>query len=105
MEKPRLLDRVRQELRLRHYSMRTEETYLGWIRRFIVFHGKRYPAELEDGDMNVFLSDLASNRHVSASTQTQALCALLFLYRDVFSIETGSMCRYVLIARNACQSC
>ena len=88
-QKLRLLDQVRQELRLRHYSIRTEESYLGWIRRFIVFHGKRHPAELDEMDMNAFLSDLASNRHVSASTQTQALCALLFLYREVLKQQRG----------------
>ena len=82
-EKPRLIDQVRRELRLRHYSPRTEEAYVGWIRRFIVFHGKRHPAELGDTELDAFLSDLASSRKASASTQTQALCSLLFLYRDV----------------------
>jgi site-specific recombinase XerD len=82
-QKPRLLDQVRQELRLRHYSRRTEESYTGWIRRFIVFHGKRHPLELGAAELDQFLSDLATARNVSASTQMQALCALLFLYRDV----------------------
>jgi integrase len=81
--KPRLLDQVRQAIRLRHYSPRTEEAYIGWIRRFILFHGKRHPAEMSAEETNAFLSDLASAKHVSASTQTQALCALMFLYKDV----------------------
>ncbi len=81
--KPRLLDQVRQELRLRHYSRRTEESYVSWIRRFILFHGKRHPSELCTAELDHFLTDLATTRNVSASTQTQALCALLFLYREV----------------------
>jgi hypothetical protein len=81
--KPRLLDQVREAIRLRHYSPRTEEAYIGWIRRFIVFHGKRHPAEMGEAEANAFLTDLAVSQKVSASTQTQALCALLFLYKQV----------------------
>jgi integron integrase len=79
---PKLLDRVRQAIRLRHYSPRTEHAYVGWIRRFIVFHGKRHPRELGEAEVTAFLSDLA-NKHVAASTQNQALSAVLFLYQVV----------------------
>jgi integron integrase len=80
---PRLLDRVRIAIRSRHYSLRTEESYVGWIRRFILFHGKRHPQEMGEKEINAYLSDLAVRGRVSASTQTQALSALLFLYRHV----------------------
>jgi len=86
---PRLLDRVRTVLRTRHYSARTEEAYVHWIRRFILFHDKRHPAELAEADIECFLSDLATARHVSASTQNQALAALLFLYRSVLERKLG----------------
>jgi len=80
--------KIGQAIRLRHYSPRTEEAYVGWIRRFILFHKKRHPAEMGEAETNSFLSDLASERHVSASTQTQALCALMFLYREVLGQKT-----------------
>ncbi len=80
---PRLLDRVRAALRTRHCSLRTEKAYVGWIRRYILFHGKRHPAEMGAAEITRFLSDLAIQRNVAASTQNQALSALLFLYRDV----------------------
>jgi integron integrase len=85
-ERPRLLDRVREAVRARHYSIRTEEAYVGWIRRFILFHGKRHPNEMGESEINAFLSHLATTEKVSASTQTQALSALLFLYRHVLEI-------------------
>jgi integron integrase len=84
---PRLLDRVRAALRTRHCSLRTEKAYVGWIRRYIVFHGKRHPAEMGAAEITRFLSDLAIQRNVAASTQNQALSALLFLYRDVLGQE------------------
>ena len=74
------MDRVREVIRLRHYSRRTEHAYVGWIRRFIVFHGKRHPRDLGEQEVTAFLSGLAA-RGVSASTQNQALSAILFLYR------------------------
>ncbi|MGH2627557.1 MAG: phage integrase N-terminal SAM-like domain-containing protein, partial [Anaerolineales bacterium] len=77
---PRLLDRVRAAARLHHFSRRTEESYAGWIRRFILFHRKRHPAEMGQAEVTRFLSALAVDRRVSASTQNQALSALLFLY-------------------------
>jgi site-specific recombinase XerD len=85
--KPRLLDRVRAAIRARHYSRRTEKTYVAWIRRYIVFHGKRHPAEMGAAEVTQFLTALAVERNVAASTQNQALSALLFLYREV--LEQG----------------
>src|SRR5215470_13828430 len=81
--KPKLLDRIRWHLRVKHYSLRTEELYLHWIRRFILFHQKRHPAEMGEEEIAAFLSHLAINRHVAASTQNQAFSALLFLYQQV----------------------
>jgi integron integrase len=84
MEKePRLLDRVRASIRTKHYSIRTEQAYVDWIRRFILFHDKRHPIEMGKSEIERFLSHLAVNRNVAASTQNQALSALLFLYRNV----------------------
>lgn len=84
---PRLLDAVRQRLRVRHYSLRTEQAYLGWIRRYILAHGKRHPKDMGQREVEAFLSNLAVRGRVSASTQNQALAALLFLYRDVLGQE------------------
>ncbi|MBL0731199.1 integron integrase [Piscinibacter sp. HJYY11] len=83
--KPRLLDQVRDCLRRRHYSLRTEKVYVGWIRRFILFHGKRHPADMGPEQVDAFLSHLARHEKVAASTQNQALSSLLFLYRHVLS--------------------
>ena len=83
---PRLLDRVRLAIRARHYSRRTENAYVGWIRRFIVFHGKRHPAEMGAEEVTRFLTHLASVGHVSSSTQNQALSAILFLYLEVLRV-------------------
>ena len=88
---PKLLDQVREAIRARHYSLRTEKTYVGWVKRFILFHGKRHPAEMAETEINAFLSHLAVKEHVSASTQNQALSALLFLYRYVIGREVGSL--------------
>jgi hypothetical protein len=77
--KPKLLDRLREALRSRHYSRRTEQTYCQWVKRFIFFHNVRHPAEMAEPEMNAFLTHLAVKEKVSASTQTQALSALLFL--------------------------
>lgn len=84
---PKLLDQVQARLRLKHYSLRTEAAYIGWIRRFILFHHKRHPKEMGKIEVEAFLSHLASAQRVSASTQNQALAACLFLYRDVLEIE------------------
>jgi len=87
LQKPRLLDQVREEIRKRHYSRRTEKSYIGWIRRFIVFHGKRHPLEMGEAEISRYLSHLAVSCKVSASTQNQALSALLFVYRQVLCRE------------------
>lgn len=84
-EAPKLLDRVRAAVRMRHYSRRTEETYVGWIRRFILFHRKKHPSAMGADEVNAFLSSLATDGQVSATTQNQALSALLFLYRHVLN--------------------
>ncbi|MCC7341051.1 MAG: integron integrase, partial [Bryobacterales bacterium] len=78
---------MREALRVRHYSYRTEQSYVDWSRRFIVFHGKRHPAEMGAGEVGAFLTHLAVERQVSASTQNQAKAALLFLYREVLGVE------------------
>jgi integron integrase len=83
MEPPRLLDRMRNLMRTMHYSIRTEDAYVQWARRFILFHGKRHPSTMGAPEINEFLSHLAVERNVSASTQNQALSALLFLYREL----------------------
>ena len=80
---PRLLDRLRDAIRVRQYSIRTEEAYVHWARRFILFHRKRHPSSMGADEVNAFLTHLAVNDNVSASTQGQALSAILFLYRDV----------------------
>jgi integron integrase len=84
---PRLLDQLREQIRLRHYSYRTEQAYVQWVRRYVVFHGKRHPATLGAEEVAAFLSHLASDRHVAAATQAQALAAILFLYRQVLKVE------------------
>jgi integrase len=84
---PKLLDRVRDALRVRHYSLRTEEAYVTWIRRFILFNGKRHPVEMGALEVQNFLSALAIEGHVAASTQNQPLSAILFLYRQVLKSD------------------
>jgi integron integrase len=88
---PRLLDRVRLAIRARHYSLRTEEAYVAWIRRYILFHKKRHPMEMGEAEINAYVTSLAVDGRVSASTQTQALSALLFLYRHVLQKELPSL--------------
>jgi len=87
-EPPRkLLDQVRDALRLKHYSYRTEQSYVDWIRRYILFHKKRHPQDMGAAEVQTFLTYLAVERKVAASTQNQALSALLFLYREVLRVE------------------
>jgi integron integrase len=83
----KLLDRVRGAIRARHYSLRTEEAYVSWIRRFILFHHKRHPAEMGEPEINQFLTHLAVAENVAASTQNQALSAILFLYQEVLEAD------------------
>ena len=87
MPAPRLLDQVRERIRVKHYSLRTEDAYLHWIRRFIFFHGKRHPRHMGGPEVEAFLSNLATAGQVAPSTQNQALSALLFLYREVLEFE------------------
>jgi integron integrase len=98
--RPRLLDRVRSEIRLRHYSIRTEEAYLLWIRRFIVFHGKRHPLGMGGAEVAAFLTHLAVEGKVAAATQNQALSALVFLYREVLKTDVEEI-RGVVRAKKA----
>lgn len=84
---PKLLDRMRSEIRTRHYSIRTEESYLDWARRFILFHNKRHPKDMGAEEVRDFLSYLALERNVAAATQNQAKSALLFLYREILGAE------------------
>ena len=86
--KPKLLPSLRSELRVRHYSLRTEQAYVSWVRRFVRHHGTRHPGDLPAGAISSFLSELAK-RGVSASTQNQAMSALIFLYRDVLGRDVG----------------
>ena len=84
---PKLLDQVRDKIRLKHYSIRTEQTYVDWIKRFVLFHHKRHPAEMGAAEVEAFLTHLAVEGKVSASTQNQAKAAVLFLYRQVLNQE------------------
>lgn len=85
--RPRLLDQVRDTIRRKHYSLRTEKSYIQWIKRFIYFHARRHPAELGAAHVTAFLNHLATDGHVASATQNQALAALLFLYREVLEIK------------------
>ncbi len=100
-QRPRLFDRVRDAMRARHYSRRTEEACIAWIRRYILFHGKRHPSEMGAAEITQFLTSLAVQRRVAASTQNQALNALLFLYlyREVFGGEIPWLDRVVRAKR------
>jgi len=91
--KPKFLDEMRTFMRARRYSRRTEQAYVDWVRRFILFHGKRHPRELGEQEIIDFLSDLAVKRNVSASTQNQAFCALLFLYQKFLERKLGRLGR------------
>lgn len=84
---PKLLDQVRDRIRVKHYSIRTETQYVQWVKRFILFHGKRHPQEMGAAEVEAFLTYLATQRHVSSSTQNQALSAILFLYREVLVVD------------------
>ena len=84
---PKLLEQLRIHLRTRHYSIRTEQTYIDWARRFILFHGKRHPRDLGAAEVEAFPSDLAARRKVSVSTQNQAKAALLYLYKQLLGVD------------------
>jgi site-specific recombinase XerD len=87
--KPRLLDQVRNVIRCKHYSIRTEQTYIDWIKRYILFHGRQHPEVLNEKHVGEFLSYLAVQKNVAASTQNQALCAIVFLYKQVLEMPLG----------------
>jgi len=89
-QKPKLLDQVRHALRTRHYAMKTEEAYVHWIKRYILFHNKRHPKEMGEKEINEFLTHLAVMEKVSASTQNQALSAIVFLYKHILKIELAN---------------
>lgn len=90
-KKPKLLDQLREATRSRHYSRRTEVTYIHWIKRFIFFHNVRHPKDMAEPEINAFLTHLAVKEHVSASTQNQALCAIIFLYKYVLNRKIGDI--------------
>ena len=96
---PRFLDRLRQALRTRHYSRRTERVYVAWVRRYIVFHGKRHPEEMGTPEVSEFLTSLATRGRVAASTQNQAFSALLFLYREFLKRDLESLDQVVRAKR------
>src|ERR1051325_3358232 len=89
--KAKLLDQVREVMRVKHYSLRTESTYVQWIKRYIFFHNKRHPREMGGPEVGAFLSHLAMAEHVSASTQNQALNAIVFLYGEVLHMDLGGL--------------
>jgi len=91
VKKPKLLDQVRNALRTKNYSMKTEEAYIHWIKKYIFFHNKRHPKEMGEKEINQFITHLAVKEKVSASTQNQALCAIVFLYKHVLKVELGDL--------------
>jgi integron integrase len=95
IQKPKLLDQVRATIRTKHYSYRTEQSYVQWIRRFVLFHDKRHPRDMGEQEINEFLTHLAVKENVSASTQNQALCGIVFLYKHILNIELGEFCNVV----------
>ena len=88
-QKPKLLEQLRNEIKRRNYSIRTERAYADWVKRFIFYHDKRHPKDMGAPEVQEFLTYLAVERNVSASTQNQALCALVFLYRQILNMELG----------------
>lgn len=84
---PKLLDRVRERIRIKHYSIRTETQYVQWVRRFVLYHGKRHPRDMGAPEVEAFLTHLAVDGQVAAATQNQALSALLFLYKEVLGVD------------------
>jgi integrase len=100
-QQPKLLDQIRAAVRTRHYSIRTERTYVDWAYRYIVYHGKRHPSELGAPAINEFLSHLATELNVAASTQNQALNAVLFMYRHVLKTDIGDIGDYESVLQKA----
>jgi len=94
-QQPKLLDQLSGVMRLKHYSLKTEKSYVPWVRRFIFFHNKRYPQKMGAFDIQSFLSYLAVNQHVAASTHNQALNALVFLYKHVIKMNLVQLTLFV----------
>jgi len=90
-DKPRLLDQVRARIRAKHYSIRTEQAYVTWIKKFILFHNKNHPKDMGATEINQFLTRLANHGQVASSTQNQALCAILFLYKEILNQDFGKL--------------
>ena len=88
---PKLLDQVRQKIRYLHYSNKTEQAYIQWIRRYILFHGKRHPRNMRGDEISGFLNYLVNKENISASTQNQALSALIFLYKQISGNKWGQI--------------
>jgi len=88
---PKLLEQVRQSLRTKHYSFRTEKSYISWIKQFVLFHGKSHPKDMGEEEVNKFLTHLAVKRKVSASTQNQALCAIVYLYKHILKRDIDDL--------------
>ncbi len=99
--RPKLLDQVRDIIRVKHYSIRTERAYIDWIKRYIYFNGKKHPAEMDESHISSFLTYLAVQQKVASSTQNQALCAIVFLYRHVLKKELGRFDELVFAKRPA----
>ncbi len=89
MPEPKLLDKVRTEIRLKHYSVKTEKAYTNWIRRFVLFHNKRHPKDMGAEEIKSFVDNLVTNHHVSSATQNQALQGILFLYKNILNKDVG----------------
>jgi len=96
----KLLEQVRDTLRLKHYSIRTENSYISWIKRYILFHNKRHPKDMRKHEIEVFLTHLAVDLKVASSTQNQAFNALLFLYREVLNIDIAGQINAVRAKRS-----
>ncbi len=90
-QKPKLLEQVSHIIRCKHYSIRTEESYINWIKRYIFFHNSKHPKDMGATEISSFLTHLATQKKVAASTQNQALCALVFLYKEVLKVEPGTL--------------
>jgi len=99
-QKPKLLDRLRDAIRLRHYSIRTKQAYLQWVRRFIIFHKKRHPDEMGPREVEAFLTHLAVEGRVAAATQNQALNAIVFLYKELLKRDLGQFEHLVWAKQN-----
>ncbi len=105
MAEKKLLDRARDRIRVKHYSLRTEQTYLHWMKEFILFHDKRHPTDIGVPEVEAYLTHLAVERNVAASTQNVALQAILFLYKEVLDVELAGTTPCAPKKTNACLLC